>query len=37
MTLTRRTALRLLAGATLTPTLARAQWSPTRPVRMVVP
>jgi tripartite-type tricarboxylate transporter receptor subunit TctC len=37
MTLTRRTALRLLAGATLAPTLARAQWSPTRPVRMVVP
>ena len=37
MTFTRRTALGLLAGATLAPGLARAQWSPARPIRMVVP
>ena len=37
MTFTRRTALGLIVGTTLAPTLARAQWSPTRPIRMVVP
>ena len=37
MSFTRRAALRLLAGATLVPASALAQWSPTRPLRMVVP
>src|SRR3712207_9530983 len=37
MTFTRRTALGLLAGAAFAPAPARAQWSPTRPLRMVVP
>ena len=37
MPFTRRAALGLLAGATLVPGVVRAQWSPTRPLRMVVP
>jgi tripartite-type tricarboxylate transporter receptor subunit TctC len=37
MTITRRHALALLAGASLAPSLARAQAFPTRPVTIVVP
>jgi tripartite-type tricarboxylate transporter receptor subunit TctC len=37
MTITRRHALALFAGASLAPTLARAQAFPTRPVTIVVP
>lgn len=36
MTITRRSALGLVAGAALAPTLARAQAFPSRPLRMVV-
>ncbi|HYF53624.1 MAG TPA: tripartite tricarboxylate transporter substrate binding protein [Salinarimonas sp.] len=36
MTITRRSALGLVAGAALAPTLARAQGFPSRPMRMVV-
>ncbi|MGL4496814.1 MAG: Bug family tripartite tricarboxylate transporter substrate binding protein [Beijerinckiaceae bacterium] len=37
MSFTRRSALGLMAGATLAPTLAQAQWSPGKVVKIVVP